>query len=1083
MAGGVKEDEKNERIIRSLLKLPDNKRCINCNSLGPQYVCTTFWTFVCTNCSGIHREFTHRVKSISMAKFTSQEVSALKEGGNQHAKDIYFKGLDQQRQSAPDGSNVERLRDFIRQVYVNKRYTNEKNDDKPPRGPMGDSETRSSSGSRSPPYEDAYERRYSDRSSPGGTSPGFEQGNRKSPSRPEVLNDWRREDRFGGRKKTEEESHSPEQVKDLGSASPPIARPVREILGDSVIPLRVIEPPKPQVNRNSDSSVIAKPTASSSSLTTTNENPPEVKMETAMSLIDFDADPEPPAPSVAIQAPISATHQPAAQPASASNDNWASFDAPITPSLNVSQPPPSGNSVDSLLSQLAAPSSGPVQTSTLSSGPAHLGHSTSQIFAPPPNGQSNEQLWNTGLSSNVQRSMSAPSLHPLRGVPSEVKPSGRTELPADLFTATYQSYHAAAPGWQAGPPHGMHYGMPYGLQQYNNTMPYQNVLQPASREFTHRVKSISMAKFTSQEVSALKEGGNQHAKDIYFKGLDQHMLSASDGSNAERLRDFIRQVYVNKRYTNVKNDDKPPRAPMGDSEIRSSSGSRSPPYDDVYDRRYSGRSSPGGKSPGFDQANRKSPSRPEIINDWCREDRFGGKRKTEEESHSPEQVKDSSSASPPVSRPVREILGDSFIPLRVIEPPKPQVNQNSDTSAIAKPAASSSSLSSTNEYPPEVKLETAISLIDFDADPEPPAPSVAIQAPISATTHPAVQPASANNDNWASFGAAPSAMSSNASQSPPSGNTVDSLLSQLTAASAVPVQMSSGPVHLGHSSSQIFAQPLNGHSREQVVSAPSFQPLQGVPPGGLQSSEVKPSGRTELPADLFTVTYPSYHAAAPGWHAGPPHGMHYGMQQYNNTVQPFQNVPQQGKSVNPFDLSSEPPTQTQPVCPPPYLFDSYRIELLKLAPTPSTEKFAYWHLIKRFISPQTPGNMPPRHLSPIGNMGAPYETQQAYQNFGSPFASAVSSNSPPSFSSGGNPFGSMNPFDFSSEPPSVTRTETMFPSIASLQGALPPSGMMPSQGLHNHFSMPPQVSGHPSAMPPRYISPQIPGSMPPRLEA
>jgi hypothetical protein len=38
-----------------------------------------------------------------MAKFTSQEVTALKEGGNQHAKDIYFKGLDQQRQSVPDG--------------------------------------------------------------------------------------------------------------------------------------------------------------------------------------------------------------------------------------------------------------------------------------------------------------------------------------------------------------------------------------------------------------------------------------------------------------------------------------------------------------------------------------------------------------------------------------------------------------------------------------------------------------------------------------------------------------------------------------------------------------------------------------------------------------------------------------------------------------------------------------------------------------------------------------------------------------------------------------------------------------------
>ena len=31
----------------------------------------------------------------------------------------------------------------------------------------------------------------------------------------------------------------------------------------------------------------------------------------------------------------------------------------------------------------------------------------------------------------------------------------------------------------------------------------------SSREFTHRVKSVSMAKFSAQEVSALQEGGNQ----------------------------------------------------------------------------------------------------------------------------------------------------------------------------------------------------------------------------------------------------------------------------------------------------------------------------------------------------------------------------------------------------------------------------------------------------------------------------------------------------------------------------------------------------------------------------------------------
>lgn len=30
-----------------------------------------------------------------------------------------------------------------------------------------------------------------------------------------------------------------------------------------------------------------------------------------------------------------------------------------------------------------------------------------------------------------------------------------------------------------------------------------------SREFTHRVKSVSMSKFTSQEVEVLQNGGNQ----------------------------------------------------------------------------------------------------------------------------------------------------------------------------------------------------------------------------------------------------------------------------------------------------------------------------------------------------------------------------------------------------------------------------------------------------------------------------------------------------------------------------------------------------------------------------------------------
>ncbi|KAM0953904.1 putative Arf GTPase activating protein [Dioscorea sansibarensis] len=117
-----KEEERNEKIIRGLLKLPPNRNCINCNSLGPQYVCTNFWTFVCIICSGIHREFTHRVKSVSMSKFTLKEVEALQKGGNQRAREIFLKDWDLQRMMLPDYSNTEKIREFIKHVYIDKKF-------------------------------------------------------------------------------------------------------------------------------------------------------------------------------------------------------------------------------------------------------------------------------------------------------------------------------------------------------------------------------------------------------------------------------------------------------------------------------------------------------------------------------------------------------------------------------------------------------------------------------------------------------------------------------------------------------------------------------------------------------------------------------------------------------------------------------------------------------------------------------------------------------------------------------------------------------------------------------------------------
>lgn len=42
-----------------------------------------------------------------------------------------------------------------------------------------------------------------------------------------------------------QEGRSPERPKDPDSSSPPVVRPVREILGENTVPLRISEPPKP----------------------------------------------------------------------------------------------------------------------------------------------------------------------------------------------------------------------------------------------------------------------------------------------------------------------------------------------------------------------------------------------------------------------------------------------------------------------------------------------------------------------------------------------------------------------------------------------------------------------------------------------------------------------------------------------------------------------------------------------------------------------------------------------------------------------------------------------------------------------
>ncbi|XP_074568362.1 putative ADP-ribosylation factor GTPase-activating protein AGD14 isoform X2 [Curcuma longa] len=310
-----KEDERNEKVIRGLLKLPPNRKCINCNSMGPQYVCINFWTFICVTCSGIHREFTHRVKSISMAKFTSQEVEALQRGGNQRAREIFLKDWDTELMRLPDSSNLDKLREFIKKVYVDKKYSSTRSSDKPPRDVQNqknqEDHRRASSYhsfSQSPPYEDQYEEKYSGRKT--GTltrKPGSDRGLYEGKISsfmysPAYQGKQQHQDRLGNETPNSRNSdysgtsgadssilQSP-NIQDNGHSSP--FRQVRDILVQDTQPPGLNPYSGSNSGMNSDGFPCSQRTASSSSFGSFDSNSASLTPSSSSNIIDLVLEPE-----------------------------------------------------------------------------------------------------------------------------------------------------------------------------------------------------------------------------------------------------------------------------------------------------------------------------------------------------------------------------------------------------------------------------------------------------------------------------------------------------------------------------------------------------------------------------------------------------------------------------------------------------------------------------------------------------------------------------------------------------------------------------------------------------------------------
>uniref|UniRef100_A0A7E4VFK6 Arf-GAP domain-containing protein n=1 Tax=Panagrellus redivivus TaxID=6233 RepID=A0A7E4VFK6_PANRE len=116
-AAKKRQEERLSKEVRELSHLPANKYCFECGQRGPTYVNITHGSFCCMHCSGILRGLNppHRVKSISMATFTQEEVEKLRSSGNDENAKIWL-GLH----DGPVKFEPVRLDDAVKQHLIEK---------------------------------------------------------------------------------------------------------------------------------------------------------------------------------------------------------------------------------------------------------------------------------------------------------------------------------------------------------------------------------------------------------------------------------------------------------------------------------------------------------------------------------------------------------------------------------------------------------------------------------------------------------------------------------------------------------------------------------------------------------------------------------------------------------------------------------------------------------------------------------------------------------------------------------------------------------------------------------------------------
>ncbi|KAK6140833.1 hypothetical protein DH2020_025427 [Rehmannia glutinosa] len=405
----------------------------------------------------------------------------------------------------------------------------------------------------------------------------------------------------------------------------------------------------------------------------------------------------------------------------------------------------------------------------------------------------------------------------------------------------------------------------------------QTVAEYSNREFTHRVKSVSMAKFSEEEITALQAGGNERAREIYFKAWDPQRNFYPDG----RFRDDGSVKHYD-RYSN-----KEPEEPITGS--RRSAPTSIPPIRSVK----------------------------EVFGEKIPALKIGGPPKINNEKEADGSATSQNAANVTIPGPAsaNQKQNNTVNPSSLIDfdaKPEPTNNNAAEPQAITPTkndnesisVASSTTTQAASNAPNTNSLESLL----FDW-------STPVSSPSAGTSQMSTA-AQMNSSTAIDVGTTKAAeVSSNVGALSVAAVQNDQPLDDNRKDPTVKVT----PVHQMPSKQQnqtLVAPPGNTSSNalynQQSNSSPAsndLKPVQNVPleqssQGPDSGHGSKPSARKEIPQDLFASNFTSFTPAVAGWQMHRPQGLGYGMQ-FRPPAMSVAAFPNQQRPNNPFDIGDD----------------------------------------------------------------------------------------------------------------------------------------------------------------------------------